>query len=108
MAKKVFSTLTGKCYDTDEEFELAEKEYQAALEEAEAKRKAKDNERKELADKVEAALANYTKVKEAYTKEVNKAYNDYKTALSEFCTKYGYFHTSFNDSTVDTLFKMFF
>lgn len=88
------SELTGKKYNTAEECEAADKKYeeQAALE-----KKRKDElaaERKAAAHDVEEKLK--------AASEANKAY---KEALTNFCKKYGTYHTSI--SNVDDINSIF-
>lgn len=95
---KYYSEVTKNIYDSAEactkaEFEAKEKENLAKI-----KKEREANERKAAADKVETARKAYV--------EANKAY---KTALKEFCDKYGVYHTSLTPKNSDDfdLFDIF-
>lgn len=99
-----YSKVLKKPFDTLEELEQAEKEYN----ELHAVEIAKVEEKKDLAKKVEESYKNYLNT---YTKcnnefkdlqkklneEVAKAKNEYTELKNEFIKKYGSFHMTYKD-----------
>lgn len=76
---KYYSEITKQVYDSE-----------AACYAAERKEKAKTDQRKEAAEKVEEAR-----------KKAAEARKEYETVLAEFCKKYGAYHTSIDLSNKD-------
>ena len=85
---KYYSTKLNRLFDTVEELEEAEKVYDDKLKEAE----------KAKAERAEAAK----KVEEAYklAEETKKAADD---LLTEFCKKYGAYHSTITKPTTKTV-----
>lgn len=96
MAVKFYSDVTRKFYDSEKECADAELELKKKDEEARLKKEAEAAERKEDAKKVEDLL-------EAASK-ANKAYKD---ALTEFCKKWGSYHTTVSEKNIPSLFDWF-
>jgi len=87
---KYYSEVTKKFYDTAEACNKAEVEM-VEKQNVEKLRKEKEAaERKAAADQVEAARKAYV-----------EAHKNYKKVLTDFCEKYGPYHTSLNKSNAD-------
>ena len=94
---KYYSEKLKKVYDTVEQLQAAETEY----DKAHAAEIAKQKERKARANEIDAAR-----------KELANAQNKYNDLINKFVKDYGSYHTTYNDndkitSTTDLLFKLF-
>lgn len=92
---KYYSDLTKKFYESEDACLKAEKDKQKADAEAIAKKEVEAAARKEDAHKVEGLLK--------ASIEARKAYN---TALSDFCEKYGSYHTTVKSSDLGDCFDI--
>lgn len=94
---KYYSEKLKKVYDTVEQLQAAEKEF----DKAHAAEIAKQKERKARANEIDAAR-----------KEFIKAQEHYNDLVAKFVKDYGSYHATYNDSdkitsTADLLFKLF-
>ena len=92
---KYYSEKLKKVYDTVEQLKTAETEY----DKAHAAEIAKQKERKERAEEIDAAR-----------KEVIKAQEHYDDLINKFVKDYGSFHTTMKDAPVsiwDAFFNLF-
>lgn len=109
---RVYSDVTKKFYDTVNECEKAEADYQEQLKNEASKK----DEKKELAHKVEDSYKEYLKVVEEeakkleearsiYQKNTKQAKENYFKARNEFIKKYGSFHMTYkgDQPVVDTI-----
>ena len=94
---KYYSEKLKKVYDTVEQLQVAEVEY----DKAHAAEIAKQKERKARANEIDAAR-----------KELVNAQNKYNDLVNKFVKDYGSYHATYNDSdkitnTTDLIFKLF-
>lgn len=93
---KFYSEYTKRLYDSPEDCEKAE----SAIKDAELKKE------KEKAQRVAERKAKADEVSKAYDSYVS-ARRAYEKVLTEFCEKYGAYHTSIDSSTLKDLMKYF-
>lgn len=93
---KFYSELTKKFYNTTQECEKAEVEFKKSLDEEEAKKKAEQKERKEMAQEVSSAYDDY-----------RKALQKYEELRNSFVKKFGTYHMTITDSSMKTPFSIF-
>ena len=108
MAIKVYSDKTNKFYNTVEEanraeFELKEKENLEKIKKEREEALAKQEKEKKVAERKAAA-----EVVETARKTYLEAQKAYRTALEDFCRKYGTYHYSTdNAEEIPSLFDWF-
>lgn len=95
MAKKYYSTLTGKLYDTEKDFNEGEKAYLAEQEKIKKEKEEKVKKEKALSKEKSKRAA---EIEQAY-KDIINAQNKYSELRKQFIKDYGYFHMTFSSTS---------
>lgn len=104
MALKTYSDVTKKFYDSVEDANAAEKEYNDVIAAKKAAEEAKALERKNDAKLVEEKRKIFVEARKASV----EARKDYEEELSRFCEKHGSYHTTYTTDNVNDIFDEIF